>query len=239
MPRFDTPLITNDSSIDRVLHSELPLALIIWRGAALDSALDETLRQIARNDAGRVLVARLNTDENPQAATRAQGLALPVVITYRHGEEISRTGAAGSQAVREHVDYLLGRGPRPSEPAPPTDEPQARQATPAKPVTVSDATFRHEVLESQVPVLVDLWAPWCGPCRMIAPVVERLAGEYAGRLKIAKLNVDENPRIPGQYGVQGIPTLLLLRNGQVVDRVVGAAPEPMLRARINAVLHPN
>ena len=104
------------------------------------------------------------------------------------------------------------------------------------PIVVSDATFAAEVLNSDLPVLVDLWAPWCGPCRMIAPVVEKLAADYAGRLKVAKLNVDDHPRTPGMYQVQGIPTLLIFRGGQVIDRIVGAAPEPMLRSRVEAAL---
>ena len=104
-------------------------------------------------------------------------------------------------------------------------------------MVVTDATFAREVLSSPLPVLVDLWAPWCGPCRIIGPVVERLAREYAGRLKVAKLNVDENPQTAAQFRVQGIPTLLIFRGGQVVDRIVGAMPEPALRARVEAVLH--
>jgi len=92
------------------------------------------------------------------------------------------------------------------------------------------------VLESDLPVLVDLWAPWCGPCHMIAPVVEKLAVDYAGRLKVAKLNVDENPATANAYHVQGIPTLLIFRDGRVVDRIVGAAPEPLLRGKVDAAL---
>ncbi|MGH9026390.1 MAG: thioredoxin, partial [Acidimicrobiia bacterium] len=85
-------------------------------------------------------------------------------------------------------------------------------------------------------VLVDLWAPWCGPCRMVAPVLERLAAEHAGRIKVVKVNVDEAPQIQARYGVQGIPTLVLLRGGEEVDRVVGAASDEMLRRHVDAVL---
>jgi len=233
MPRFDTPLNTNDQSIDRVLSAGLPVALLLWDGRALDRSLEETLRQVAKAEAGRLLVAKLNTAENPQSAARLNGSG-PALILFRDGQEVARTSTITSQSVRDHVAYLLGRGPRPAEPTAARSEPAAD--APNRPVVVSDATFADEVLNSELPVLVDLWAPWCGPCRMIAPVVEKLAAEYAGRLKVAKLNVDDHPRTAGMYQVQGIPTLLLFRGGQVIDRIVGAAPEPMLRSRIEAAL---
>jgi thioredoxin 2 len=96
---------------------------------------------------------------------------------------------------------------------------------PAKPVTVTDWTFAEEVERSPLPVLLDAWAPWCGPCRMIAPVVDELAAEWAGRVRVAKLNVDENPTIASRFDLRAIPTLLVLRDGKEVDRIVGVQPK--------------
>ena len=103
-------------------------------------------------------------------------------------------------------------------------------------VHVSDATFDTEVLNSDIPVLVDFWAEWCGPCKMIAPVLDEIAGEYQGRVKIAKLNIDDNPNTPPRYGIRGIPTLMLFKDGEVEATKVGAVSKSQLTAFIDSNL---
>jgi len=106
----------------------------------------------------------------------------------------------------------------------------------SEPINVTDAAFQKTVLESPVPVIVDFWAPWCGPCRMVAPILEKIAKEYADKLIVAKVNTDENQQWASKYNVEGIPTMLMIADGKVVHRQVGALPEPMLREVIDQFL---
>ncbi len=93
---------------------------------------------------------------------------------------------------------------------------------------VTDASFENDVIKSEIPVLVDFWAPWCGPCRMVAPVVDEIAQQYDGKVKVVKVNTDENPNVASQYGIRSIPTLMIFKGGQRVDMVVGAVPKTTL-----------
>lgn len=106
----------------------------------------------------------------------------------------------------------------------------------AKAVEVTDNTFEHEVLQSTQPVLVDFWAVWCGPCRAVAPIVEEIASEYEGRLKVMKLDVDDNPRTASAYGVQSIPTLLVFKDGKPAERIIGAVPKKVITDKLQSVM---
>ena len=104
-------------------------------------------------------------------------------------------------------------------------------------IEITKANFQAEVVESDVPVLLDLWAAWCGPCRMVSPIVDELAGDYAGRIKVGKVDVDAEPELAGAFGVSSIPTLLLLKDGQVVERAVGARPKAQLAEALRLSEH--
>lgn len=106
-----------------------------------------------------------------------------------------------------------------------------------KPVEVTDTNFKNEVLDAKTPVLIDFWAAWCGPCKMIDPIVDELAREYAGKLKVGKVDVDNNQQISMQFGIRSIPTLLIFKNGKVVDQIVGAVPKRTLADKISKHLN--
>ena len=106
-----------------------------------------------------------------------------------------------------------------------------------EPIHVTDDAFQQTVIQSDLPVVVDFWAPWCGPCRMVAPILDKLAKEYAGKMLIAKVNTDDNPEWAQKFNVQGIPTMLFVAEGKVVHQQVGALPEPMLRSTVDQFLN--
>ncbi len=103
-------------------------------------------------------------------------------------------------------------------------------------IEINDASFKSEVTDSSIPVLVDFWAPWCGPCKMIAPVLEEIANEYNGKVKVVKINIDENQTTPSNYGVRSIPTLILFKNGQEVEKIIGAQSKENLKKMVDKSL---
>jgi thioredoxin 1 len=232
---FDSPITTNDQSLDRVLTAGLPVALVLLEGATPDE-LKHSMDRLARENAGRLLVVKLQSKENPASVRRYQVSRTPAVVTIRNNQVESKAEGISGKDLEAHIAFLLGKGPRPSaQKTTPQEMPQPSERPPSSarsPLTVSDATFDQQVLHSTLPVLVDFWAPWCGPCRMTDPIISKLASEMAGRLVVAKVNVDDNPQSAMRYDIRSIPTMMLVKGGQVVDRWTGALPEPALRSRV-------
>ncbi len=106
----------------------------------------------------------------------------------------------------------------------------------AKPIEVTDNNFEKEILQSDLPAVVDFWAVWCGPCKIIAPYLEQLAGEYEGKVKIAKMDVDNNPQTPTKYGIRSIPTVIFFKNGKVIDQIIGAQPKAIFQEKVKKLL---
>jgi len=223
---FSEPINSNDQSLERVLAAGLPVALVFEDGA---NPLDEALRRLARENAGQLLVVKVRAAENPQSARRFQVQSLPAVVMLKGGQTLSQAAPASAAELEQHVAYLLGKGPRPAA------RPAASSGR-GEPLVVTEASFEEKVLRSPVPVLIDFWAPWCGPCRMVAPTVEKLAGEMNDRLRVTKVNTDENPCLMDRFGIQGIPTMMIFKDGRQVDRWTGALPEGAIRQHLKQTL---
>lgn len=222
-------LTTNTQSIDRVLTAGLPVLLVFWRAATpVPSSQEQALAAAAQHYAGRALVARVNADEESDIVRRFRVATTPVFLLVRNGKaEIALASEAARANVTGWLAHFVDGAPQPTV----SPQPPAQAPSDGKPVILTDATFVQSINQA-TPVLVDFWAPWCGPCRMVAPSVEKLAQEFAGRAIVAKLNVDENPAMAQRFQVMSIPTLIIFKHGQPVDQIVGAQPYGALQQRL-------
>ena len=227
MTTSEIPVTVNDQSFERwVLQSPQPVAVLFCTPRFANcERMRPRWQWLAKEFGGRLRVAQLTVDDNRRWARHFEVQALPTTLWLRGGEVQQRAeGLLEEEELRERAEALLaGR------------EPSIAPRASVEPVILTDATFA-EAINQQKPVLVDFWAAWCGPCRMIAPVIERLAREMSDQAVIAKLNVDENPRTAQQFNVRSIPMLMIFKSGQVVDQMVGVQPEPVIRDRLRRVM---
>ena len=228
---FDSVLASNDLSLERVLNAGLPVALVFYEGE-LPANLRQAMDNLARRYAGKALLVMLARSDAPQAASRFNVTQFPTLVTIRDHKTVTSQAGVQASDLNAYITHLLGVGPLPApRPSAAASSGVKRDATPG-PVSVNEASFDREVLQSDRPVLVDFWAPWCGPCHMVAPTVEALAREQAQTLKVVKVNVDENLGLASKYRTMSIPTMIVFKGGREVDRWVGALPESAIRNRV-------
>lgn len=214
---------SNDSSLKKVLGQKQPALLMLYRGDEKNKPLHDALKREAKKNDGDLLVISVDVNENPNTHGKYGDPMTPALITMTpafFGRKIKSTAESIRPAdIRAHIDYLLNDTPLPEEKPEEIEEKKGKKA-----VHITQQTFRKDVLKSKTPVLVDFWAVWCGPCQTIAPFVDNMARKYSGQVKVVKVNVDENPALSQQFGIQSIPTFIMFEGGQPVSRLAGANP---------------
>lgn len=229
-------LTITDATLDTLLTPGKAVLLLLTTGEGLRGDFATAFRKAAAEQKD-VTFARLDPTQNPQAAARFDAGSKPVLLGLVGGEEIVRRGKPWGHDVTmvlEAVQAVISTQNPIALSAPPEEE--TVQVIDNVPVHVTDATFQQAVLDHDKPVLVDFWAAWCGPCRQVAPVLDKLAGEFAGQIRIAKVDVDANPGLSQAFKIMSIPTIMLIKNRTVVFSQPGALPESAFRDLIKQLI---
>jgi thioredoxin len=236
------PIVLTDGNLDTVLNGMKPAVILFTTGEGIRGDFKTSFTK-ASNDMSNVIFATLDPSKNPQAAARFGVDEKPVLMAWYCGEEVARRSKPWGTDLQLALDML--ENARKNDPsAAVEDEAEldetAVMAQPVldKPVNVTDSSFEHEVLDAstELPVMIDFWAAWCGPCRMVAPILDKLSKEFAGKIKIAKVDVDANPRLSATFRIQSIPNLMIVKNRTIIFNQPGALPEPALRDLIQQAI---
>lgn len=237
-PPPDLPVLDSLSAVDAALaQASGPVLLLLWRDNSPRRDAEIALREAAVKHA-KLQAFMVDARRDDSLVERFKLGKNAVLVGWLNGEEQLRRNRPWNTDVVGLAEQIIEMIPV-DESAAEAEEEEAEQevATPdSAPVHVTGETFGELVIGSPVPVLVDFWAEWCGPCKMVAPILDKLAKEFAGRIRIAKVDVDAEQELAGQFGIQSIPTLMFVKNGKIVGQSAGAAPEPALRDAIDQLI---
>lgn len=234
------PITLTDSNLEHVLGTDRPLIILATNGEGLKGDFKVAFNKQAAEASQHTYIV-LDPTRNPKAAAlfslSTDDTAKPVLIGWYCGEEVSRRSRPWGADLTLTIDALntTVASRNPASEAEKAEESPVNDAKPTivydAPINATDATFESEVLtaEENLPVVVDFWAAWCGPCRMVAPILDKLAKEFAGKVKIVKVDVDANPGLSQAFGIQSIPTLMVIKNRTMLYNQPGALPEAALR----------
>lgn len=232
-------LVLTDTKLDSLLQGDKPALILFSDGQGLRSDFSTAFKKAA-DDNPNIVFAKLDPTANTQSAKRFDIGSKPVMLGWYCGSEILRRNRPWGTDVPLAIEMLQNLV---RERQPVIIETEVKEAAVSneivvedKPVKVTDATFEAEVLNHDKPVLVDFWAEWCGPCRMVAPTLEKLAKEYAGQIRIAKVNTDENPGLSQAFRIMSIPTIMLIKQRTIVFSQPGALPEAAFRELITKLI---
>lgn len=231
-----------DDTLDSTLNTDSPVLLLFTDGDGLRGDFATAFRKAAAESTD-VVFAKINPKQNPRAAERFEVGSKPVLIAWHCGETILRRSRPWGTDVPPTLETLRSVATQPV-PTPDDDNTPTTNVTQNKeqtlvsntPIAVTDETFETEVINSEIPVLVDFWAEWCGPCRMVAPILDKLANEFAGQVKIAKVDVDANPGLSQAFRIMSIPNMMAVKNKTIVFNQPGALPEPALRDLVQQLI---
>ncbi len=224
--------------VNRLLNEQLPL--LMWlssNGETPNTDVRKALDAAALKYEGQLKVLIVDSAANPEIKERFRVGKRPLLIGWHAGEAVSRRQRPWAADVEGIAEKLAQLAPASQETL--TEQPETKkeeQPVDNQPVHVTDTTFEKEVLESELPVMIDFWADWCRPCKMIAPTLEKLAKEYAGKVRIAKVDVDHNPGLAQAFRIMSIPTLMFVKEGKIVGQTAGALPEPTLRDALEQLI---
>jgi thioredoxin 1 len=226
-------LTLTDTTLDDVLDGEKPVLLLFSDGAGVRSDFRTAFNK-ASDEHPDIVFAEINPQAAPKAAARFDVGTKPIIVGWAGGESLARRVRPWGSDVPLTVDMLKAHAPPPSIPSKPNNQESPNVYN--EPVNVTDETFQQEVIESDLPVLVDFWAEWCGPCRMVAPILDKLAKEYEGKIKIAKVDVDANPGLSQNFQIRSIPNMMAIKDKTIVFNQPGALPEPALRDLVDQLI---